>query len=1135
MSDQKNQVQLMRVVVASPGDVQAERDLLAAVIDELNRGIAAERGLHLVLSRWETDARPGFHPEGPQGLIDPILNITDCDLLIGIFWKRFGTPVKDADSGTEHEFRLAYKAWKETGRPQIFVYFNHQPYAPQSSAEAEQWLKVLAFKESFPTEGLWWSYAGEAQFERLARIHLTQFIRNLPKPEGKRKRNSARSSTAQRRSTQPARSNEELSRAYRDDLAERVSTVRLLGEAESRPLEKVFVELTIIEDYQRPRHNAEILGLMDAEMRRRQDVFASDDEQRPDREGAPVKRTLKPDELLRGNAKAVITGAPGAGKTTLARYLAGKALKDENRFPVFLELKAVTARAFDEANGDLAELLFNQAIASRLDLSAAERQSFKEFFRQQLQKGAAIFLDGLDEVSGTEFFNRLRDAVKEFSRKYRHSDLLITTRPYAIQSLIEGLKVMEIAHLSDRQIADFLEHYYGDDERWRQFERELKHVRGLREMARVPLLLGFIVQLWCERGAVAGNRLELYRQVVQMLVVRLDEEKNLERKFQIVDPDGAIKGDFLRHLAFARLFDESVRRDAERLVFTGEQIAEEARRFCHDRGLHLNPYLLAADVKKTPLLREVGADEWAFIHLTLHEYLAAAALARRDDCEQILCRAYFDRTLVEMEVLPMTLGLVSQPDTLYEALEQLPDSLSYANLRLRARGLAYGAKVSQPFLEKLVVHLSQFIPDPVSLKDPYADAVFLSFSSISGKALDDIVDFIAPFLHKRDSYDCGVAAEILGKLGGEKAVNVLIETVKTGTAGVSADAAEALGEIGDERALDVLLELLNTDSSWKTGVALGKISGEKALQGLVNALKSDNSNVRFNAILGLWGDNGDQVVDALLEALNDEYEIVRWWAAIALGDAGSKRAVDGLIQALRSDDNQLRWHAAVALGDIGGEKAIEALLSSLGSDNYYERTGAALALGQLGIREVTDVLFGVLKKDNDNRWNASSALARIGGEQVVEGLIEVLNEKDPYLSRHAARALAMIGSHKAKESLHAALKANDKYLPLRAALELAAIGDKLAVEVLVNALDWETDEGGRRKIIEALGEVGDARAVAGLVEELSTNNISLRRRAAKLLEEMPQEALVEGLFESLSHQNSFVRKKAAEVICYYAL
>jgi hypothetical protein len=182
------QVQIQHIVVASPGDVQAERNVLPTVVEELNHGIARDRGLRLELARWETDAYPGFHPEGPQGLIDSILRIEECDILIGIFWKRFGTPVSDAQSGTEHEFRRGYEAWKQTGRPQIMVYFNQRSYAPKTREETDQWGQVLDFQRNFPKEGLWWPYRGKAQFERLVRNHLTQFLRQQgPDPSGMRR------------------------------------------------------------------------------------------------------------------------------------------------------------------------------------------------------------------------------------------------------------------------------------------------------------------------------------------------------------------------------------------------------------------------------------------------------------------------------------------------------------------------------------------------------------------------------------------------------------------------------------------------------------------------------------------------------------------------------------------------------------------------------------------------------------------------------------------------------------------------------------------------------------------------------------------------------------------------------------
>ncbi|HEX3034715.1 MAG TPA: hypothetical protein VHT73_06205 [Thermodesulfobacteriota bacterium] len=170
------EVKILRIVVASPGDVKAERDTLSGILEELNRGIAADRGLRLELSRWETDTYPGFHPEGPQGLIDPILRIEDSHILIGIFWKRFGTPTKDAKSGTEHEFRLAYEACKQKGSPQIMFYFNQKSYTPKSKEETDQWGRVLEFKEKFPEEGLWWPYKKKSEFEKLIRNHLNNFI-----------------------------------------------------------------------------------------------------------------------------------------------------------------------------------------------------------------------------------------------------------------------------------------------------------------------------------------------------------------------------------------------------------------------------------------------------------------------------------------------------------------------------------------------------------------------------------------------------------------------------------------------------------------------------------------------------------------------------------------------------------------------------------------------------------------------------------------------------------------------------------------------------------------------------------------------------------------------------------------------
>ena len=167
---------VLRVVVVSPGDVTPERKALQGVVDELNRDVAPSYGCRLSLWRWETDARPGLHLQGPQGLIDHVMRIEEADIVVGIFWRRFGTPTSKASSGTEHELRRAWAAWKKLGRPDVMLYFCHREHTPRTSDELEQWKRVLHFKELLPSEQLHWQYVEVEDFERHVRGHLTKKV-----------------------------------------------------------------------------------------------------------------------------------------------------------------------------------------------------------------------------------------------------------------------------------------------------------------------------------------------------------------------------------------------------------------------------------------------------------------------------------------------------------------------------------------------------------------------------------------------------------------------------------------------------------------------------------------------------------------------------------------------------------------------------------------------------------------------------------------------------------------------------------------------------------------------------------------------------------------------------------------------
>lgn len=164
----------LKIFVASPGDVQEERDRLPVVIDELNRGVAAQNGLVLELVRWETHAWPGIG-EDAQDVINR--EIGPSDIFIGIMWKRFGTATKRAASGTVEEFERAYEFWRTYQRPHIMFYFDRTPFYPISEQELEQMQRVISFRSTLQQKGvLFWEYEGATEFESIVRQHLTKVI-----------------------------------------------------------------------------------------------------------------------------------------------------------------------------------------------------------------------------------------------------------------------------------------------------------------------------------------------------------------------------------------------------------------------------------------------------------------------------------------------------------------------------------------------------------------------------------------------------------------------------------------------------------------------------------------------------------------------------------------------------------------------------------------------------------------------------------------------------------------------------------------------------------------------------------------------------------------------------------------------
>jgi tetratricopeptide (TPR) repeat protein len=173
----------LRVFAASPSDVAKERARLETVVEDL-KALAEYVGVTLELVDWRQVVPDLGRPE--QVILDQLKPDT-WDLFIGILWHRFGTPPggqgpqtqKEYLSGTEEEFRVAYRLWQQYGRPRV-MFYRCTRAAPLDDLDPDQFKRVKEFLAGFAHDadhpGLYQTFDNVESFERLVRQNLTRFL-----------------------------------------------------------------------------------------------------------------------------------------------------------------------------------------------------------------------------------------------------------------------------------------------------------------------------------------------------------------------------------------------------------------------------------------------------------------------------------------------------------------------------------------------------------------------------------------------------------------------------------------------------------------------------------------------------------------------------------------------------------------------------------------------------------------------------------------------------------------------------------------------------------------------------------------------------------------------------------------------
>ncbi len=163
---------IFNVMIASPGDVASERAIVRDVVYEWNAVNSGARKIVLLPIGWETHSSPEMGAPAQQIINRQVLN--KCDLLVGVFWTRIGTPTEKHLSGTVEEIEEHIAS----ERPAM-LYFSSQPVA-MDTVDLDQVQRLKAFKQSCQSRGLYEGYDSHAEFKEKFYRHLQLKLNEHP-------------------------------------------------------------------------------------------------------------------------------------------------------------------------------------------------------------------------------------------------------------------------------------------------------------------------------------------------------------------------------------------------------------------------------------------------------------------------------------------------------------------------------------------------------------------------------------------------------------------------------------------------------------------------------------------------------------------------------------------------------------------------------------------------------------------------------------------------------------------------------------------------------------------------------------------------------------------------------------------